>query len=273
MAAVWVYFTDPYILLSWWNQSIYFECKKQDEECLNGITSFQNAWESSNPTIGKLNSLISLNHHEILTEVEEYLSTISIEDIKSFNYDLAIRSEDWIKNQEKWTPIWIRYMGHWTSSSNNIPSLKKIASLFPEIVNIFISNFQPGDAIINDKSLSRAVHRYHYGLKIPLPEKSLQISDFIIPWQEKEGFVWDNTIQHSSWNHTTQPRLIIVADVLRSFSPTKDFGTKVIYSVLQKYKIKDDLKTTLLASPSQSTSIPSNFTPSPKNFSSTSPST
>lgn len=229
----WLCYIDPFNLLSWWNQSIKSECDIQDSNILNGIPSYQNAWESTNKTAQQFNTLLNLNHDDILTEVEEFLSG---GDAKLFNFSYPISDHNWIKQEDKWSPLWIRFMGNWNPISEKIPTLRKTVSLFPEIINIYISVFQPGDAVIDHKGLSRATQRYHYGLKIPINEPSLKIVDYDISWEEKQGFVWDDTLSHSAWNHTNQPRIVIFADILRSFSTFKDIGTKFIYSFLQKYK-------------------------------------
>ena len=232
---VWLWYRDPYYLITWWNRKIKTECDKQDERSLNGIPSYHDAWDCPNKTATELHQLIQLNHDDILFEVHEIIK--DYDDNSSTELLPTDNSEfKWFKNEDKWNPIWVKFVGEWTKTSDQLPALKRIAALFPDIITLHVSIFNPGNTLIHHRSPSRAVYRYHYGLKIPYGDVGLKIAGYDVKWKEREGFIWDDTLSHSAWNHTSEPRIVIFADILRDLSPINAFGSKIIYSLLQRNK-------------------------------------
>lgn len=241
IVAIWLWYRDPYYLVAWWNNRIKNECDQQDSKFLNGIPSYNDAWDCPNKTATDLHQLIHLNHDNILSEVIETINHyggIPIGDVDWIQHK-------WLKNENTWHPIWIRFMGEWAGSAERLPTLKKIVSLFPEVSMFHVSVFYPGATLAEQRGPSRAVHRYHYGLKIPDGDIGLKISGFDIKWKEKEGFIWDDTLPHSAWNHTSEPRIVIFADIFRELSPINSIGSKLIYSMLQRTKHVQYVKTRL----------------------------
>jgi aspartyl/asparaginyl beta-hydroxylase (cupin superfamily) len=159
--------------------------------------------------------------------------------IKNYNNDFHNLSSDIgspMRFGEKWNPIWIKFMGEYTGLSNNIPSLKKIAAMFPDVSNIYISIFYPGNTIIDNIELSRLFHKYNYGLSVPDNDIGLRIDGHDVKWKEKEGFIWDDTLSHSVWNHTLEPRILICADIPRELSGLNSLGSHIIHYVVQRTK-------------------------------------
>lgn len=237
----WLWYRNPYYLITWWNRRIKIECDEQDYISINGIPSYRDAWESNNKTIRELHRLIYINHDQILSEVVDtmkYYSGIPMNEI-----DWVQR--EWLKNEDRWRPIWIRFMGEWAGSAIKIPTLKQIVSLFPDVTILHVSIFYPGTTLIEHRGPSRAVHRYHYGLKIPIGDVGLKIAGYNVKWKEKEGFTWDDTIPHSAWNHTSEPRIVIFADIFREQSFLNSMGSHLIYSLLQRTKHVAHIKSKL----------------------------
>lgn len=238
---VWLWYKNPYYIVNWWNRRIKSECDFQDLSPLNGIPSYNDAWNSSNKTVIELHRLININHDDILAEV--------LETMKHYNglpmNDLDLVQRKWLKNENRWRPIWVRFMNEWAGSANNLPTLKRIVSLFPDVSILHVSIFYPGTTLIEHRGPSRAVQRYHYGLQVPDGDVGLKIAGYDVKWKEKEGFVWDDTLPHSAWNHTDKPRIVIFADVFRQLSPINSVGSHLIYSLLQKTKHVTDIKNKL----------------------------
>lgn len=222
----WLWYRNPYYLITWWNQQLQTECDRQDALPLNGIPSYQNAWLAKNKSVVEFHRLIHINHDEIRSEVMELLQ----------NYEppeASLVSRKWLKEETGWHPIWIRFMNDWSGLADKTPTLKRIAALFPEVTALHISVFYPGSTLIENRGSSRAVYRYHYGLKVPEGDVGLKIAGYDVKWEEREGFIWDDTMPHSAWNHTAEPRIVIFADILRDFSIINALGSQMIYSVLQ----------------------------------------
>lgn len=238
---VWLWYHDPYYLINWWNHQIKPECDFQDKNPLNGIISYHDAWECPNKTATELHRLIHINHDQILLEV--------LETMKHYNgfpvSEVDWVQHNWLKNEDKWRPIWVRFMGEWAGSAERLPTLKHIVSLFPEVPILHVSVFYPGSTLVEHRAPSRTVHRYHYGLKIPEGDLGLKISGFDVKWKDKEGFIWDDTLPHSAWNHTSEPRIVIFADIFRDLSLINKAGSKLIYSLIQHTKHVDHVKSRL----------------------------
>lgn len=220
---LWIWYQEPVRLLAWWNRQISTECDRTDAICLNGIPSYQNAWECSNSTAVKLHQLIHLNHDQILKEVLETMNhTVSID------WTTVQHSNEWIEDDH----MWVKFMGEYAVSQ--LPTLTRIATLFPEVITLYISVFKPGTISIEHKGRTRMTQRYHYGLKVANNDVGFRIRGSQAKWIEKEGFLWDNTLPHSLWNHTTEPRITIVADIMREFSAPYAIGSRLLYSWLQR---------------------------------------
>jgi len=212
---IWFWTRDSDYIVTWWNHHIKGECDYQDSSSLNGIPSYRNAWDCSNKTISQLHRLINVHHGHILDEINALFPKSSI------LYD-------------KGDPIWVRFAGEWTGLTNQLPTLKQIVSLFPDIPNLQVAIFYPGTTVIEKRDLSRILYKYHYGLQVPKGDVGFKLIDFDVKWEEGEGFVWDGTLPHSIWNHTSEPRIILFADVFREFSMINQLGSKLIYSALQR---------------------------------------
>src|SRR5437868_13438432 len=200
---LWMWYKNPQYLISNLNNRI--------DDNQETIIS---AWDSENKNIVEFNQLITINHDDILAEVIETMKEykdVPMNEISSIN-------EEWLKNEDKWHPIWVRFMGEWTKTADKLPTLKRIASLFPEVVVLHVSIFYPGMTIIEHKGIARSVDRYHYGLKVPTNDIGLKIGNMDVKWQEKEGYVWDDTISHSVWNNSETVRIVIFADIFKDLS-------------------------------------------------------
>jgi hypothetical protein len=141
-------------------------------------------------------------------------------------------ANEWINQEDIHT--WIKFMGEYTASSGKLPTLKHIVALFPEVVTLYISVFEPGTISVERKGLTRMTQRYHYGLKVANNDVGFRIMGSRARWVEGAGFLWDNMLPHSMWNHTTEPRITIVADVMREFSALHGIGSQLLYEWLRR---------------------------------------
>lgn len=158
--------------------------RKKDEHSNdnNGITSYLEIDQHYNQDIVRLHQLLLIYHDKILEEV------ISVLD----------------ETPEKLTKL----------SLQQLPTLHNIYNLFSNIDSIYISIFYPGTIVINNDSKSKLTRRYCYGLKVEENDVGLKIANLDVKWSHKLGFTWNSNISHSIWNHTFQPRIIIMADII-----------------------------------------------------------
>lgn len=224
---VWLWYRNPPNLLEWWNLRIRDECDAQDLNPLNGIPSYYDAAECGNPSATSLHNLIALNHDDIIAEVREAIrlhNGITLEDI----------DVPWLDIHDTSNRIWIKFMGEWSGAADRMPTLKRIASLFPDVPTLYISLFEPGLSIINHRGPSRATKRYEYGLEIADDDVGLNIAGYDVKWQQRGGFIWDDTLPHSVWNHTRATRVTISAHVMRNLSTINNIGTHMVYRRVKK---------------------------------------
>jgi len=167
----------------------------EESDTFNGIPSYYNAWDSNNKTIINLNRLITLNHNLILEEVLNIYKS----------YDTS---------DEKIDHILLKYMGKLLNTSEKIPTLRNIISLFPDITLVKISFFYPGSILPEFSADNKNTKKYHYGLLIPNNDIGFKIKGYNVNWIEREGFIWDDKLVHSTWNNTLKPRIVIFADYL-----------------------------------------------------------
>lgn len=235
---VWLWYRDPYYLIDWWNRRIALECDAQDAEPLYGIPSYHDAWNCSNRTARELQAALSVHHDQILTEVLETMQTYS--GLSMVDLDEVQRSA--FGDETRWKPIWIRFLGDWAGTADRVPTLKRIVEGLPGVSLLHVSIFYPGTTLTPHRGPSRVVHRFHYGLKIPEGDVGLRLAGHEIKWHEREGFIWDDTLPHSAWNHTESPRIVIFADIFREFSGLNALGSNLMYSLVQRTKHVKEIK-------------------------------
>src|SRR5204863_7668588 len=117
-----------------------------------------------------------------------------------------------------WKPIWLKFIGEFTKISDNLPNLKKILSLFPNIVSAYISVLEPGSVIVDHKA-DPWTKRYQYGLQVTSNDIGLKIGDQELAWQQNMGYLWSGTKDYYVWNNTNKARIVIVIDMCEEMTP------------------------------------------------------
>lgn len=192
---------------------------------------FQFAQNSENKSIRKLHSLILSNHNKILEEVTILLKT-------GYN-GLPMNQMDPIqgntfKNEDGWRPIWIKFLDQYSGISDQLPTLKNIVTqMGSEVILLHISMFLPNTVLTPHYGITKAHLRYHYGLQIPVGDVGIKIEKSFYRWKNGEGVQFDDTYLHCAWNKTTEPRLVIFADIPRAMNPIFRTINKLILYVIQ----------------------------------------
>ena len=191
---LWFVYKSPKSLIKNWNKVIEKNCVQQDNNSYNGIRSYADAWNSDHEEINHLHSLISLYDEDIKLELE--------------NFKLIAGNND---------KIWIKMYNNWSKISEDFPTLKYIVSRVPMINSISIYTLNPGESFVNKFGLSYATLRYQYNLKISSGNVGGKIDGYDIYFEEGEGCVWNDNLQHYYWNHSSTPTIIIFAEIFRKF--------------------------------------------------------
>ncbi len=55
--------------------------------------------------------------------------------------------------------------------------------------------------------------RCHLGIHIPTGDCALRVGDETRSWQEGKCLVFDDSLEHESWNHTREHRIMLIVDL------------------------------------------------------------
>jgi aspartyl/asparaginyl beta-hydroxylase (cupin superfamily) len=55
----------------------------------------------------------------------------------------------------------------------------------------------------------------HLPLIVPENCGALRVGNYQREWREGEAFVFDDSVEHEAWNHSAQPRVVLLFDVWR----------------------------------------------------------
>ena len=199
---------QPYNIILKWNSFIENIRNEQNKK-----SHLKDAEICGHDASMRLHSLIEKNHDQILKELkilwDKGYTGLSMSEID-------ITQKELTENKTFWTPIWVKFLDSWAGPSKHLPTLKNIVqSLKDDVLLLHISVMMPGAKLKSHKGISMGVWRYHYGLEIPEGDVCIKIENVVYKWENKKGFIWDDTLTHEVWNNTDQPRFIIFADVLR----------------------------------------------------------
>ena len=213
---------NGYTILTWWNY--YLDDIRNAQNALDAaspqIPSLQLASRSVHSGARRLETLIQINHDAILQEVHSLLAT-GYRGVKMAEIDPVQAST--FHKQPGWLTLWVKFIDCWAGTSSSLPTLRRIVDIMGEDVSLLhVSIFLPGTSLPRHMGISKGVLRYHYGLQIPEGQTGMTINDQPFKWTQGEGVVFDDTLPHTSFNHTEKPRMVIFADLPRDLNPIMD---------------------------------------------------
>jgi aspartate beta-hydroxylase len=77
---------------------------------------------------------------------------------------------------------------------------------------VFFSVLKPGVELPPHHGLSNAKLTLHLGLLVP-PETAIQVGGEIRHWKEGRTLVFDDSFEHTAWNHDARPRAVLIVDI------------------------------------------------------------
>lgn len=108
------------------------------------------------------------------------------------------------------TYLW-RYHQAWRA----YPVTAGILDSIPDLVSAFINVLEPGARIPPHQGDSQAVVRFHLGLDVPEGDCAVRVGTETRRCANGAMLAFSDACEHSSWNATDQPRVVMVFDVLR----------------------------------------------------------
>lgn len=77
---------------------------------------------------------------------------------------------------------------------------------------LYVSKLSPGTHIKPHRGPTNMRLRCHLGIDIPDGDCGLKVAGETRRWREGGCLVFDNSLEHEAWNHTSQPRIVLIID-------------------------------------------------------------
>jgi aspartyl/asparaginyl beta-hydroxylase (cupin superfamily)/Flp pilus assembly protein TadD len=78
---------------------------------------------------------------------------------------------------------------------------------------MYVSKTNPGTHIKPHLGPTNVRLRCHLGIKVPAGDCGLKVGGQPLRWQEGRCIVFDDHLEHESWNFTSEPRIVLIIDV------------------------------------------------------------
>jgi aspartate beta-hydroxylase len=177
--------------------------------------------------------------HELLTnysQIREEVLKVALSGRLPANHEIMQQQRTLYEFDKKaWGMLPLRGYGfNYPDNQRLIPSLKKFLVANPRVVSAAVSLFPPGKVLRPHKGPFKGVWRCHLGLYIKELKKcktSCELNIDGITYYLKEGdmLLWDDTFIHSATNPSTEPRVVLLFDVLRRDQPWPLLGLSWIF--------------------------------------------
>jgi aspartate beta-hydroxylase len=77
---------------------------------------------------------------------------------------------------------------------------------------LYVSKFSPGTHIKPHLGPTNVRLRCHLGIRIPDGDCGLKVGGETRRWEEGRCIVFDDSLEHEAWNHTGEPRIVLIID-------------------------------------------------------------
>lgn len=97
------------------------------------------------------------------------------------------------------------------------PHTTRLMQRIPNMVSASFSLMRPQTTIKPHLGDTNAMYRCHLGLQIPMgiPHCVMQVGTEQQAWQEGKVLAFCDAQRHTAWNHTDEPRYVLIFDVIR----------------------------------------------------------
>ena len=134
-----------------------------------------------------------------------------------------------IDKYDKWNSIVLRLFDNDTKFANMFPNTMRILNSTGECIpSIIFSTLSPGAVLEPHRGVTKAVLRYHLGLRAPKAFDNCYISlwdengkEFKHSWKAGNDIVFDDNFLHGVQNHTKEPRTVLFLDIKREYNDAK----------------------------------------------------
>jgi aspartate beta-hydroxylase len=78
---------------------------------------------------------------------------------------------------------------------------------------LYVSKLVPQSHIRAHRGPTNIRIRCHLGIQIPQGDCAIRVRDEVRRWREGECLIFDDSLEHESWNHTDESRIVLIVDV------------------------------------------------------------
>lgn len=103
-----------------------------------------------------------------------------------------------------------------TANRTRCPRTVELLAQIPHLSQAFFSILDPGKCIPAHEGPTRSYLRYHLALKVPEDDPPhIRVVDETYTWREGESVLFDDSWEHEVVNRASEPRAVLIVDVLR----------------------------------------------------------
>lgn len=154
-----------------------------------------------------------------------------------------------LSQDSMWRVFHLYYNG--TPILKNHKFLPKTASLIegiPHLRSAMLSYLPEGKSIPPHRGPYKGVIRYHLGIALPQLDSNFGIivDGLRNQWREDNSFFIDDSFIHYVWNHTNEPRVILIVDVERPLPKFLQFFNQIVIRHISSLPSNKDMLNKLL---------------------------
>ncbi len=134
----------------------------------------------------------------------------------------------------RWRTMWVYLLGRYGGVADYLPTLTSIVKRHQQHLGLVILSSLTYQHIPPHTGPMSSVLRYHRSMVIPDGDLGMKIDGRPFRWSQQRGVVFDDRLVHESWNHTTTPRVVIFADIIRPMPFPMNYVNRVVYKLIQR---------------------------------------
>ena len=120
-------------------------------------------------------------------------------------------------NVGPWRTLVLMHQGRWIPwNCERCPRTTELVKEIPGLTVAVFSVLEPGTHITTHRGPNKGALRYQLGVIVPGQEGDcrIRVGDEMIHWREREGVMFDFTVEHEAWNDTAQIRVLLMLELI-----------------------------------------------------------
>lgn len=153
-----------------------------------------------------------MEHVDVFSrELDDYLSHTKPATIQEID-----EGEKRLSTDTRWRGVLFRLWGNDVKLSADLfPETTRILADVPGVVTAMHSILAPGKSIRVHPGVFKGTVRVHVPIHIPDGDTGISVLFAKRGWTEGSALIFDESYPHWAWNHTDQPRTVMIVDLVR----------------------------------------------------------